>query len=87
MPMSIQATLIGTIKILSIKMQVFKGKWKNVEYLMTVYNFSPTHQHSISLTGNTYSYVQVCRAVHFIIIMEMQIQGNTKEPTTYNRHR
>lgn len=62
-------------------MQVFKGKWKDVEYLMTVYNFSPTRQHSISLTGNTYSYVQVCRAVHFIIIMEMQIQGNTKEPT------
>lgn len=26
---------------------------------MTVYNFSPTHQHSISLTGNTYSYICV----------------------------
>lgn len=40
-------------------MQVFKGKWKDVEYLMTVYNFSPTHQNSISLTGNTYSYICV----------------------------
>lgn len=49
---------------------------------MTVCNFSPTHQHSISLTGNTYSYVQVCRAVHFIWKCKFKETRKSQQPTT-----